>query len=104
MYSFMIKKDETVLAKVAVDEKTDNIGFIGKTDNSLNKILNMLVDMPYLIVTTGDKIHSSYVQMHEKISVKDKRFYQVLKSQLVQYDFTEPKTYDEQYTLQDILN
>ena len=35
----MIKKDETVLAKVAVDEKTDNIGFIGKTDNSLNKIL-----------------------------------------------------------------
>ena len=104
MYSFMIKKDETVLAKVAVDEKTDNIGFIGKTDNSLNKILNMLVDMPYLIVTTGDKIHSSYVQMHEKISVKDKRFYQVLKSQLVQYDFTEPKTYDEQYTLQDIFN
>ena len=88
MFSFKIlnANDETC-AIVCIDELDNNIGFVSLRDSELNKILNYIIELPYLKVTTGDKISSSYVEMEEKISVKDKRFYEVMKSYLNEYNF-----------------
>lgn len=102
MYTFEICKNSEVLAKVCVDPDNDNIGFVWHKDNELNEVLNILIDIPYLLVTTGDKVESSYIEMKEKITVKDERFFPVLKSQLLQYDFTDPIYYDNK-TMEEIL-
>ncbi len=102
MYSFEIMQNEEVLAKVCVDEQNENIGFDWYKDNELNEVLNILIDIPYLLVTTGDRVESSYVEMKEKIALNDKRFFAVLKSQLTQYDFTDPIHYDNK-TMEEIL-
>lgn len=91
MYTFDIYKNTKELAKIVIDEQNENIGFVNNEDVNLNNILNILTDIPYLTTRTGDKVGSSYVQMKEKITLKDKRFYDVLKSQLSDYDFSPVK-------------
>ena len=71
--------------------------------DELNKILNYIIELPYLKVTTGDKISSSYVEMEEKISVKDKRFYEVMKSYLNEYNFLKPIKHENK-TISEVLN
>jgi len=103
MYTFNILKNNEVLAKIVIDEKTENMGFVNDKDIELNNILNILTDIPYLTTRTGDKVGSSYVQMKEKISLKDSRFYDVLKSQLLDYDFS-PVVKIENKTIKQVLD
>jgi len=86
MYSFEIWKDNVLCAKVCVDNENENIGYIGFCDNELNSILNIVVDAPYLITNTGDFKKTSYIGLEEKITIKDKRFLDVLKNQLFPYE------------------
>ena len=104
MYSFTISSNKNILAIVCVDEKDENIGFVSNdTDIELINILNYVVDMPYLLTITGDKVDSSYVELNEKITLKDARFLPVLKSQLLQYDFSKPKKHDNK-TVREVLD
>ena len=104
MFSFKIlnANDETC-AIVCIDEIDNNIGFVSLRDSELNKILNYIVELPYLKVTTGDKISSSYVEMEEKIGVKDNRFFEVMKSYLNEYKFSKPIKHESK-TINDVLN
>lgn len=103
VYTFKIKKKDDTLALVGVDVENKDIGFSWYSDNELNEILNILVDVPQLIIMTGDSVGSSYVVMKEIIGLDDERFYDALKSQLIEYDFSERSYYDNK-SLQDILN
>ena len=90
-------------AIICVDEINDNIGFVSVKDSNLKKILNYIVELPFLVVRTGDKINSSCVEMNEHVDVKDKRFMQVMNSYLNEYQFTDSQKHEGK-TLNEVLN
>jgi hypothetical protein len=103
-YTFEISKNDSLLAVVGIDQKNNDIGFVWYEDETLNEMLNVLVDMPQLVIMTGDSVSSSYLVMKEIISLQDDRFYDALKSQLSDYDISERAFYDEDKTLLDVLD
>ena len=94
MISFEIKQNGIVCAIVGIDKETENIGYMPYDNEELNTILSYLVDEPYLLITSGDDVGQNHVKMEERIGLNDERFYEALKSQLVEYQFTAPSKQD----------
>jgi len=102
IYTFDIYRDNEVLSTVGVDEENKQVAYVWFADDVLNDILRMVVNMPFLTIKTNCCIDGIYTVMKEEIHIYDKRFYNALRNQLTDYDFTELTVHNEK-SLQKVM-
>ena len=103
MYSFEVWLANQKKAKVCIDTEESTIGFKGGNDNTLNSLLTIIINAPYLITNTGGFKNASYIGLKEKITIKDERFIDVLKTQLFPYEIKNRLDVKD-LTIEEVLN
>lgn len=103
MYLFEIWFANQKRAKVCIDTEEMVMGFKGGNDDTLNSLLTIIVNAPYLTTNTGGFKNSSYIGLKEKITIKDERFVDVLKTQLFPYEIKN-RSEVKDLTIEEVLN
>lgn len=102
MYSFEVWGSNKKKAKVCINTDESLMGFVGGEDDVLNSLLTVITNAPYLITNTGGFKNASYIGLKERITIKDERFFNALKSQLFPYELKNRMEIKDK-TIEDVL-
>jgi len=105
LYSFKIKnKKDITCSEIYVDQENNDIGCISLNDNNLEKILEFIINSPYITTKVKEKYKDIEIIRNDIVKFSDERFMDILQYKLQdKYILYDKITYNNNETLKDLL-